>query len=120
MCSLDARATAHRPLKRAKRPTPVAKGNIEEFENPVNLGKSRKTQLQFWKNEASRLKKKAASRQTINLVTRKIKLTLSKSSFPVGYVKPRFKNQVQVWMCFWEQKNWQGEYNSSNRLFISN
>lgn len=44
---LDARATAHRPLKRAKRPTPVAKGNIEEFENPVNLGKSRKTQLQF-------------------------------------------------------------------------
>ncbi len=27
---LDARATAHRPLKRAKRPTPVADGNIEE------------------------------------------------------------------------------------------
>lgn len=44
---LDVRATAHRPTQRAKRPTPVAKGNIEEFENPVNLGKSRKTQLQF-------------------------------------------------------------------------
>lgn len=27
---LDVRATAHRPTQRAKRPTPVADGNIEE------------------------------------------------------------------------------------------
>ena len=36
---LDARATAHRPLKRAKRPTPVDDRNIEEQGNLVNLAK---------------------------------------------------------------------------------